>query len=85
MQLHDNIIQIISEKLKQYSFIRKESYNILKEKSSSNQLTEICQAIRKEKKSLSSMILRRQQSKYQRDNITIFDHSQKNRRFRKSK
>ena len=38
-----------------------------------------------EKESLSSTILKRQQSKYQRDNITIFDHPQKNRVFRKSK
>ena len=32
-----------------------------------------------------STILKRQQLKYQRDNITIFDHPGKNRRFRKSK
>ena len=51
----------------------------------SNQLTEICKAIKKEKESLSSTILKRQQSKYQTDNITIFDHPRKNRRFRKSK
>ena len=38
-----------------------------------------------EKESLSSTILKGQQSKYQRDNITIFDHPRKNRRFRKSK
>ena len=46
---------------------------------------EICKAIKKEKKSLSSTVLKRQQSKYQRDNITIFDHPRKKRRFRKSK
>ena len=40
---------------------------------------------KKEKESLSSTILRKQQSKYQRDNITVFDHPQKTRRFRKSK
>ena len=51
----------------------------------SNQLTEICTSIKKEKESLSSTILKRQKSKYQRDNITIFDHPRKNRRFRKSK
>ena len=56
-QLRDNIIQSITEKLEQFSFIRKESYNILKEKISSNQLTEICKAIKKEKESLSSTIL----------------------------
>ena len=84
-QLRDNIVQSITEKLEQFSFIWKESYNILKEKISSNQLTEICKAIKKEKESPSSTILRRQQSKYQRDNITIFDHPRKNKRFRKSK
>ena len=76
-QLHDNIIQSITEKLEQFSFIEKQSYNILKEKISLNQHTEICKAIKKEKKSLSSTILKRQQSKYQRENITIFDHPRK--------
>ena len=84
-QLRDNIIQSITEKLQQFSFIRKQSYNIPKEKIASNQLMEICKAIKKEKKSLSSTVLKRQQSKYQRDNITIFDHPRKKRRFRKSK
>ena len=79
-QLRDNIIQSITEKLQQFAFIRKQSYNILKEKILSNQLTEICKAIKKEKESLSSTIL-----KYQRDNITISDQPRKNRRFRKSK
>ena len=51
----------------------------------SSQLTEICKAIKKEKELLSSTIIKRQESKYQRDNITIFDHPRKNRRFRKSK
>ena len=46
---------------------------------------EICKAIKKEKESLSSTILKRQQSKWERDNITIFDHPRKNRRLRKSK
>ena len=76
-QLRDNIIQSITEKLQQFSFIRKQSYNIPKEKIASNQLMEICKAIKKEKKSLSSTVLKRQQSKYQRDNITIFDHPRK--------
>ena len=67
------------------SFIRKESYNILSEKNSSKQLEEIYKAIKKEKGSLSSTILKRQQSKYQRDIIAIFNHPWKNRRFRKSK
>ena len=84
-QLRDNIIESITEKLQQFLFIRKQSYDILKEKNSSNQITEICKAIKKEKESLSSTILKRQQSKYQRSNITIFDHPRKNRRFRKSK
>ena len=34
-QLHDNIIHTITEKLQQFSFIRKQSYNILKENISS--------------------------------------------------
>ena len=34
-QLRDNIIQTITEKLQQFSFIRKQSYNILKENISS--------------------------------------------------
>ena len=76
-QLRDNIIQSITEKLHQFSFIRKQSLNILKEKISSNQLMEICKAIKKKKESLSSTIFKRQQSKYQRDNITIFDHPRK--------
>ena len=46
---------------------------------------EICKATKKEKESLFSTILKRQQSKWERDNITIFDHPRKNRRFRKSK
>ena len=70
-QLLDNIIQSITEKFQQFSFIRKQSYNIIKEKISSNQLLEICNAIKKEKESLSFTMLKRQQSKYQRDNITI--------------
>ena len=84
-QLRDNIIQSITEKLEQFSFVRKKSYNILKEKILSSQLTEIFKAIKKEKELLSSTILKRQQSKYQRDNVTIFDHPRKNRKFRKSK
>ena len=84
-QLRDNIIQSITEKLEQLSFIWKKSYNILKEKVLSNQLTEIGKSIKKEKESLSSTILKRQESKYQRDNVTIFEHPRKNRRFRKSK
>ena len=84
-QLRDNIIQSITEKLHQFSFIRKQSLNILKEKISSNQLMEICEAIKKKKESLSSTIFKRQQSKYQRDNITIFDHPRQNRRLKKSK
>ena len=84
-QLSDNIIQSITEKLQQFSFIWKQSYNTLTEKISSNQLTEICKAIKRETESLSSTILKRQQLKYQRDNYTIFDHPRKNRRFRKSK
>ena len=84
-QLRDNIIQSITEKLHQFSFIRKQSLNILKEKIPSNQLMEICKAIKKKKESLSSTIFKRQQSKYQRDNITIFDHPRQNRRLRKSK
>ena len=43
----------------------------------SNQLTEIGKSIKKEKESLSSTILKRQESKYQRDNITIFEHPRK--------
>ena len=73
LPLCDNI-QSITEKLGQFSFLRKESYNILKEKISSNQLMEIYKAIKKGKESLSSTILKRQQSKYQRDNITTFNH-----------
>ena len=46
---------------------------------------EIWEAIKKEKEPLCSTILKRYQLKYQRDNITIFDHPQKNRRFRKLK
>ena len=46
---------------------------------------EIWEAIKKEKEPLCSTILKRHQLKYQRDNITIFDHPQKNRRFRKLK
>ena len=84
-QLHENIVQSITEKLEWFSFIRRERCNILKEKISSNQLTEICKAIKNEKESLSSTIFKRQQSKYQRDNITTFDYPRKNRRFRKSK
>ena len=84
-QLRDNIIQSITEKLEQFSFVQKKSYNILKEKILSSQLTEIFKAIKKEKELLSSTILKRQQSKYQRDNITIFYYPRKNRRFRKSK
>ena len=82
-QLRDNIIQSITEKLEQFSFIWKNSYNIVNEKISSNKLPEICKAIKKEKESPSSTILKEQQSKYQRDNITIFDYPGKLRRFRK--
>ena len=84
-QLRDNVIQGMTEKLGQFSFIWKNSYNIVNEKISSNKLTEICKAIKKEKESLSSTILKKQQSKYQRDNITIFDYPRKDRRFRKPK
>ena len=84
-QLGDNIIQSITDKSQQFSFIRKQSYDILKEKNSSNKHTEICKTIKKEKKSLSPTILKRQQSKYQRSNINFFGHPRKNRRFRKSK
>ena len=48
-------------------------------------LRKICKAIKKEKESLSSTILKKQQPKYQRDNITIFDYPRKDRRFRKPK
>ena len=43
------------------------------------------QSNQKRKGSLSSTILKIQQSKYQWDNIAIFDHPWKNIRFRKSK
>ena len=81
-QSRDNVIQSITAKLEQLSFIRKQSCNILKEKILSNQLTQTWKSIKKEKESISSTILKRQQSKHQRDNITIFDHHQK---IRKSK
>ena len=70
-QLRNNIIQSITEKLQQFSFIRKQNYNIPKEKIASNQLTEVCRAIKKEKESRSFTVLKRQQSKYQRD-ILLF-------------
>ena len=60
-QLRDNIIQSSTEKLEQFSFNQKKSYNILKEKISSSQLTEIFKAIKTEKKSQSSTVLKRQQ------------------------
>ena len=48
-QLRYNTIQSISEKLEEFSVIRKESYNISKDKISSNQLTEICKNNQKRK------------------------------------
>ena len=82
-QLCDNIIQSITEKLEQFSFIQKQSYSILKGQILSNQMMEIWEAIKKEKEPLCSTILKSHHLKYQRDNITIFEHPQKNRRFRK--
>ena len=51
-QLCDNIIQSITEKLEQFLFVQKQSYNILKEKILSNELMEISAANKKEKESL---------------------------------
>ena len=42
---------------------------------------DICERIKKEKKNLSASIVQRQNSKYQRDNISYFNCHQQNRRF----
>ena len=47
--------------------------------------TKICEEIKIETELLSSLISKRHKRKYKRDNITVFSHQRKNRRFRKSK
>ena len=60
-------------------------YSILKETISSNESTKVCGEIKMETELLSSSISKRHKRKYKRDNITVFSHQRKNRRFRKSK
>ena len=46
---------------------------------------DICERIKNKYKSVSAFIDERQNSKYQRDNISNINHHQQNRRFRRSK
>ena len=49
------------------------------------QIIDICETIKNENKSLSASIVQRQNSKYQRDNISNINHHRQNKRFRRSK
>ena len=49
------------------------------------QIIDICERIKNENKSLSASIVQRQNSKYQRDNISNINHHRQNKRFQRSK
>ena len=49
------------------------------------QIIDICEIVKNENKSLSASIVQRQNSKYQRDNISNINHHRQKRRFRRSK
>ena len=46
------------------------------------QIIDICEIVKNENKSLSASIVQRQNSKYQRDNISNINHHRQKRRFR---
>ena len=79
-KLRDNIITAVSKRIEDLVIVRNEHFYALKGNVPNESFIDICERIKKEIKSLSASIVRRQNSKYQRDNISDIDHHQQNRK-----
>ena len=77
----NNIITAVSKRIEDLKIVRNEYFHALKDNVPNDSFIDICERIKKEKKSLSASIVQRQNSKYQRDNISYFNCHQQNRRF----
>ena len=77
----NNIITAVSKRIEDLKIVRNEYFHALKDNVPNDSFIDICERIKKEKKNLSASIVQRQNSKYQRDNISYFNCHQQNRRF----
>ena len=84
-KLHDSIITAVSKRIKDLKIVRNEYFHAIKDNVPNDSFPDICERIKKEKKSLSASVVERQNSKYQRNNISKINHHRQNRRFRCSK
>ena len=79
-----DIITAVSKRIEDLKIVRKEYFHALKDVPNDS-FIDICERIKNETKSLSASIVQRQNSKYQRDNISNINHHRQNRHFRRSK
>ena len=82
-KLQDKIITAVSKRIEDLKIVRNEYFHAIKDNVPNDSFIDICERIKKEKKSLSASIVQRQNSKYQTDNISKNNHHQQNRRFRR--
>ena len=80
-----DIITAVSKRIEDLKIVRNEYFHALKDNVPNDSFIEICERIKNETKSLSASIVQRQNSKYQRDNISNINHHRQNRHFRRSK
>ena len=84
-RFRDNMIAAVSKRIEDLKIVRNECFHALKDNVPNDSLIDICKRIKNENKSLSVSVVQRQNSKYQRDNISNINHHQQNRLFRRSK
>ena len=80
-----DIITAVSKRIEDLKIARNEYFHALKDNVPNDSFIDICERIKNETKSLSASIVQRQNSKYQKDNISNINHHRQNRHFRRSK
>ena len=75
------IILLQPSAIEDLKIVRKEYFHALKDNVPNDSFIDICERIKKENKNLTASIVQRQNSKYQRDNISNINHHRQNRRF----
>ena len=83
--MHDNILTAVSKRIDDLKIVRNEYFDALKDNVPNDSFIDICERTKNENKILFASLVQRQNSKYQRDNISNINHHCQNRRFRHSK
>ena len=83
--MHDNILTAVSKRIDDLKIVRSEYFYVLKDNVPNDSFIDICERIKNKNKILSASIVQRQNSKYQRDNISNINDHRQNRRFPHSK